>query len=175
MHRTPLRLARSPRATSAALLLTAALCCTGPAFAAVTVQVEFLTPERYADAGSFGREREGNLQHLAAHLQRLAEKNLADGQSLRIEVLDVDLAGRSRPLGTRSDVRLLEGGADWPRISLRYVLESPGDAAQRGEDQLADLNYLGRRLAALRDEPLPYEKALLDAWFERRFGSGTAR
>jgi len=164
---------RPPFARLAAALALgfAGLLAATPATAAGTVQVQFVAPERFSDAGDVGRDREANLKRLAQHLQALGEHTLADGQTLRIEVLDVDLAGRVKHMGSRGDVRLLKGGADWPRIDLRYVLDTPGVATLRGEEHLADLNYLQQRPAQRLAEPLPYEKAMLDAWFKRRFAT----
>lgn len=42
--------------------------------------------------------------------------------------------------------------------------------AREGERKLREIRFTGS-VAAYRDDPLRYEKALLDAWVEREFGA----
>lgn len=137
--------------------------------AAGTVQVSFVEPDKFADAGrSF--DRPANLKTIETHLQDLGQRYLADGQTLSIEVLDVDLAGELRPSRrSGTDVRVVRGGADWPRMALRYVLEGGGLPSQRGEDRIADLSYALRGSSYANRDPLRYEKRMLDDWFKSRF------
>jgi hypothetical protein len=144
-----------------------------PAAAQAAVEVAFISPETYVDAGSHPGERlaRRNLGELARHLERLGAARLPDGRSLRIEVLDIDLAGRFEPWRpTAYGVRILRE-ATWPRITLRYVLEEDGRELARGEERLSDLDYLGRPAGRLRSDPLRYEKAMLDNWFRARFAA----
>ncbi|MCK6429687.1 MAG: DUF3016 domain-containing protein, partial [Burkholderiaceae bacterium] len=71
---------------------------TASASAQPVVEVVFVNPERYADASPSRylvdeRERDAALAELREHLRSLGAKHLKDGDRLRIEVLDVDLAG----------------------------------------------------------------------------------
>ena len=150
--------------------------CAAAAQAAGTVQVTFVQSNRFADAGDARRDIEGNLNMLTQHLEKLADRYLGDGQKLSIEVLDVDLAGEVRPLGRLlQDVRVLKGRADWPRIKLRYTLESPGQEVRRNEQTLADMAYLQRLNHYPEGEALRYEKLMLDEWFTAQFGTAGAR
>lgn len=165
---TPLR--RSLQALAVCCLATAGL----PALAAGPVQVQFVQPETFADAGT-GIERERNLTELSTAMQRLGEQHLSPGDTLDIQVLDVDLAGRADPFAFRGagrEVRVLKGQADWPRITLRYTLSRAGVATATEEVRLADMNYLqdGAVRAARAAESLAYEKHLLGTWFDERFG-----
>ena len=84
--------------------------------------------------------------------------------SLRIEVLDIDLAGRYEPWRSASQrVRILTD-ITWPRFKLRYALNQAGVTLREGEDTLTDLNYLRRTAAFSESDPLRYEKALLADW-----------
>ncbi|NHK98122.1 DUF3016 domain-containing protein [Rubrivivax benzoatilyticus] len=159
-HLFPIRHA----ALGAALALAA---LAGPAQAAGVVQVSFVEPERYTDVGFGAVERERTTDRLAAIFQDLARR-LPDGQVLTVEVLDVDLAGHV-PVGNVNDTRVLTGGADWPRITLRYRLEA-GGSVQTRDETVSDLNYLQNRLFGGRaDEALAYERRMLERWFEARF------
>ena len=156
-------------AALAAALLSAPL----QAQAAGTVEVRFIEPRHFTDAG-FGELATGRTtQALAEHLKRLG-RALPDGQTLRIEVLDVDLAGNVKP-GRRGDIRVLRGGADWPRIKLRYTLTEGARTLRSGEETLSDLNYLGTPPRGADSGLLPYEERLLSRWFGERFVAAQAQ
>lgn len=142
---------------------------------AATVSVTFVQPEKFTDAGrSRGIATERDLaelrEDLQQHLQRLADRKLAAGDTLQVEVLDIDLAGDFSPLrwASLSDVRVVRDIAS-PRITLRYTAKL-GDRMVTGpEEQLSDMNFLRSHNRYSSGERLRYEKPLLDAWFERRF------
>jgi hypothetical protein len=142
---------------AATLALAASL---SPAHAAGTLELHWVQPDRYSDAGLGGPERDRTLAALGAHLRKLVTR-LPDGQTLQLEVLDLHLAGEREP-ALRQDVRVLRGRADWPRITLRYALLTQGRTLKSGEAQLADMDYLTHP----RPGELVYEKQLLDRWFE---------
>ncbi|MCW5633317.1 MAG: DUF3016 domain-containing protein [Rubrivivax sp.] len=140
-----------------------------PAHAAGSADVRFVDAERFADAGRNPHDRERVLASLKAHVQRLAQR-LPDGQQLRVEFLDLDLAGDER-MRSSGDVRVLRGGADWPRMHIRWALQQGDGTLKSGEERLSDLDYLmgSRTLAATSDGDWPYEKRMLTQWFERQF------
>jgi hypothetical protein len=138
--------------------------------AAGTVEVSFVDARHFSDAGIARYDEEANLRTLTGHLQALGQRHLADGQTLKIEVLDVDLAGRTRWLSSRADqIRVLRGLADPPRITLRYALQADGRVIRSAEETVSDLAYLDGVGSRFLDEPLPYEKRMLDRWFSERF------
>ena len=146
------------------------------AHAAGSVQVAYLQPEQFADAGNRPGELEDTLKQLTRHFEALAQRHLADGQKLSIEVLDIDLAGEVLPWRRGAqDVRVLKGQADWPRISLRYTLESTGQAPRRAEHRVTDLAYLQRSAGYAAKEPLGHEKRMLADWFSAEFGAASAK
>lgn len=137
--------------------------------AAGTADVRFADPASFADAGGAAWERDANLQTLARHFGRIAQQALPANQVLKIVVLDVDLAGMLRPTRRATEIRVLRGGADFPRIHLQYALEAEGKVELSGDEWLTDLNYT-RRLPGYRDfESLPHEKRMIDEWFKARF------
>lgn len=140
------------------------------------VEVSFVDAARYADAGNTLYEEQANLKTLAAHLQSLGSRYLAPETQLKIEVLGVDLAGEPRPTRLGTELRIARGGADWPRITLRYTLQGKGgDVLSQGQETIADLNYL-RHIADMRStDPLRHEKRMLDRWFRERFAQTVAR
>ncbi len=148
----------------AAALLLVALATAPAAHAAGQVQVKWIDPDKFADAGRGAFERERTLDALAEHLKGLG-RQLPDGQTLSIEVTDLELAGELEPFGRfHQDVRVLRGRADWPRISLRYSLTDGTRTLARGDADLSDPNYLYRSLRSTRTGALAYEKRMLDDW-----------
>ena len=138
--------------------------------AAGLVQVKFIQPEKFADVRDANLRMEDNLKALQLVLEQVGAGYVAEGQTLRIEVLDVDLAGEVRLGRPLHDVRVMRGRADWPRIELRYTLEASGAAVRSGQARVADMAYLQRLPPATSfDGPLPYERRMLDEWFRSEF------
>jgi hypothetical protein len=132
------------------------------------VEVSWLQPERYSDAGRTVSDRERTMKSLGSTFAKLG-RQLPDGQTLRLEVLDVDLAGEVEP-HPRRDMRIVRGGADWPTITLRYTLQAGDETLKAGEARLADMNYLFAVPPVSRHEgDLPYEKRMIDHWFGQNF------
>jgi Protein of unknown function (DUF3016) len=159
--------------TRSHLLATAAAAAflSSAALAAGTVQVQFVEPDRYTDARDAHLRADHNLEALKRHIEQAAAPYVPDGQTLKVDVIDVDLAGDVRHGGrTLNDVRVLRGRADWPRIELRYALEAPGQAARNGQARIQDLAYQ-QRLAVRSGEALAYERRMLDEWFRREFAA----
>jgi hypothetical protein len=157
-------------------LLAACLVAGPQAAMAGTVEVSFVNQQSYTDAGTSSWDEDANLQVLARHLQSLAQRYLPADQVLRIEVLDVDLAGTARPSRQGGDLRVVRGKADFPRLHLKYTIEGGGKAQRTGDEWLSDLTYTGGLSSSYRDQPLYYEKRMIDAWFKARFlqGPGSA-
>ena len=141
------------------------------AASAGTVNVSFTEPSRYADAGNSRWDEEDNMKALAGYLQALGQRYLPANQVLKIEVLDLDLAGTVRPSRRDGDaIRVVSGRTDYPRVNVRFSLEADGKVLQRGEEWVLDMNFT-RGLPAQRDfSGLVYEKRLLASWFRQRFG-----
>ena len=133
------------------------------------VSVTLTKPEQYSDIPFTPWDREEVLNGITEHFEKLGQKLPAD-QDLKIEVLDVDMAGREIP-GARTgrELRVLNGRADWPRMRLRYSLESQGKVLASGEAQLSDMAYLNRSPRYADGELLRYEKQMIDDWFKQTF------
>lgn len=141
-----------------------------PAHAAGSVEVSFVAPGSFADAGRDLADKQRNEDTLARYLQGLGARYLATDQVLKIDVLDVDLAGFVRPSRrTGEELRIARGGADWPRIKMRFSLLEGGKVIQNGEETVADMNYLRRSVDIRDSDPLRYEKRMLGDWFKARF------
>jgi Protein of unknown function (DUF3016) len=153
-------------------LVALALSAAGlPAGAVGSAEVRYVEPEKFTDAGFGSFERERTLQSLTQHFETLG-KRLPDGQTLRVEVLDVNLAGEVWPRGAH-EVRVLRGRADWPHMTLRYTVLDGNRTVKTGEARLADMNYLYNHQRLHDYGDLPYEKRMLDDWFKEAVAPAT--
>lgn len=157
------------RSILGSLILLALVAGAGAAQAAGTVQVSFVNPDKFADVRDGAYRAEDHLANLKRHLEEIGAQYTADGQTLKIEVLDVDLAGEVKHGARPNDLRVLRGRADWPRVELRYTLEAPGAVPRTGRATVADLAYLQRMPVPYNTEPLPYERRMLEDWFRAEF------
>lgn len=158
-----------------AMLIVPVLAAAAFAADAGTVTVSFVTATTYADAGNGPRDGEENLMILAGHLYKLGQAGLPAGQVLKIDVLELDLAGtvvhtRARGRATR----ILMGGADWPQAHLRYTLEEGGRTIASGDEWVSDRDYLHGPMQKPDSGSLYYEKRMLGNWFRTRFVDGVA-
>lgn len=148
----------------AALAATAGF--TSTAHAAGVVNVSFVKPQDFSDAGRGSLDIERTTQALAEHLKGLGAR-IPDGQTLDIEVTDVNLAGELWPLrGQASEVRVLRGRADWPRIDLRYKLSAGSQVLKQGQTRVDDMNYMHRSLGIDTHTDLAYERRMLTRWLQ---------
>ena len=145
----------------AALLLLAA-----SAAGAGQATVRFANPDQFADLPRDAYDREQVLTDLSAHFSALAAK-LPAGQQMTVDVLDLDMAGRRWPgfVGGR-ELRVLEGGADWPHIKFRYTISQDGKVVQSGQETVQNMDYLWRLNRYSTGDSLRYEKQMLDTWFK---------
>jgi hypothetical protein len=135
------------------------------------VSVKFVEPRQFTDTGAYGYDSEHNLRALERHLKTLGGRCLKAGETLEVQVFDVDLAGRNEWWHSGAyDLRVMRE-ITWPRVELGYLRrDAAGAVLAEGREQVADMNYLWRSAYVRHDrDALPYEKAMLRDWFERRF------
>ncbi len=151
------------------ILIAAVALAAVPSYA--TTIVTFVgDPEKYTDPANERWEIQSTLDTLGTYMKRLGDRYIAPNDTLRIEVLDVDLAGWARWGGRAPDkVRVARGGADFPAMKVRYTLES-GGRTRSAEETISDPGYLNHG-ATIRSssEPLYHEKRMLDDWFRSTF------
>ena len=159
--------------TTRALVTGLALLASSAAWAAT--EVHFTKPEQFTDLPFDTRERDNVLTELSKHFEKLGAA-LPAGQNLKIDITDVDLAGRENPsLRIGNDIRVMNGRVDWPRIRLHYVLEQDGKVISSGDAALSDISYLTRINRYSSGEKLRYEKLMIDDWFSNTFGVQSRR
>ena len=147
-------------------------CLTAAASAAVTVT--YGDPDRFTDAADRNSDPRDVAVALSEHFQALGARYLPPGDDLRIRILDVDRAGSPR-LNLPTELRVMRGNSDFPCIEVAFDRTSSGRAVQSNRELVCDRNYFASfRRAELRyspNDPLIYEKVMLDDWFRSRFGA----
>jgi hypothetical protein len=153
------------------------------------VEVEWVEPSEYRDIRpsneSKKRFEKRTFKAIEKYLMKLAE-DLPEGQTLKLSVTDVDLAGRvefgnsaivntgfgfSRLGGAgASNIRIIER-IDFPRMTFSYELvDSDGSTMLAGEENLRDLGFQQRVGSRVRNsEALRHEKQMLRGWFDQTF------
>ncbi|MYN29364.1 DUF3016 domain-containing protein [Duganella levis] len=150
--------------TRTVLAAVVALLASSAALADVTVT--YTKPDDYTDLARGEYDRDRVLKQFSEYFATL-EKKLPPGENLKIDVLDIDLAGRMYPRRNGEEIRVMNGGADWPRMHLRYTLEKDGQVLRSGDDNIANMNYQQSRSSYFDSDPLRYEKQMLDDWFNK--------
>jgi len=139
------------------------------ASAAGNIEYGFVNPENFTDLGIDAVDRTRVLRVFEEHFDKMADR-LPDGQVLRLEFIDIDLAGTmdmSMKRGGRP-VRVVNGGGDAPQITLRFSLRANGTLLKAGVAELVNPKYLdNRRPYYLGSNELPHERRLLDDWFTK--------
>ena len=132
------------------------------------VQVQYVHAEEFADVGNhrFSDEqiRAAYLEQLRGHLVKQAAAALAPGEQLSVSITELDMAGEFESWRPPSgDARIVKDVYP-PRIDLSFRLAAgDGKVIKEGARKLRDPSFL---LGSNRypDDPLRYEKALLDRW-----------
>ena len=135
------------------------------------MSVTFQDPDSYTDArSSYG----GGTDHyyldlLTAQFKKAASQYLKDGEKLAITVTDVDLAGDYIPRGV-NDVRIIKD-IYRPRLALTYKLTgADGKVVKQGDSTPTDLTFMNNVSVIGRNDPLFYDKALVDQWARSTLG-----
>lgn len=146
------------------------LVAAGSVSAAGVVDISFVNPAGYTDAGPSQWEKDANLKILETKFHELGQRYLHTGEVLKIDVLDIDLAGVVKPFPRGGEEkRIIKGNADWPRIQLRYTLQRDGKPVFSRTELVADLDYTGGLSRMRSPQPLEYEKKMLEKWFKGSF------
>jgi hypothetical protein len=135
------------------------------AVASAEVTVTFVKPENYPDMPFSPVDRDAVLKQIGDYFTKIGT-NLPPGTDLHIDVLDLDLAGRIEPARRGAqDLRIIRGGADWPRMTLRYTVETDGKVVKSGTADLKDMDFQFRANRVSSDDSLRYEKQMIDDWY----------
>lgn len=141
------------------------------------ISVAWVSPKEFTDVKesnfSSKKYRKYVFNQLEKHLDELS-RDLPEGQNIRFEVTNLDLAGRiefANMLGFGTgvqDVRVMRD-IDIPRIKFSYQLkDNNGEIISADEVNLKDMSYLRNASTLRRDRPFYYEKKMLSRWFKKQ-------
>ena len=159
------------------LFIPALLLSSGGALAQAEVNIEWKNPDDYRDIRPVNSTRASFRKHVFSEIEeymRKLAKGLPDGQTLALEVTDVDLAGQVWPghfvgIDTSSDVRLIKR-IDIPRMEFAYKLtDGDGKLVQEGLAKIKDMAFQDRTSRTFSQDSLRYEKSMLRDWFNDTF------
>jgi hypothetical protein len=169
---------RSVLFASAAALALAACAAPGP---------KPLLPERvvvsWAPNDQLSEVRQNSMQRgwlkpgdwqktLSDYLRKRANDILPPGQTLDVKFEDIKLAGDFEPWRgpNAQDIRFMKDIYP-PRATLHYKLtDAHGATIREGDSKLVDLAYLQRATVIDSNDPLRYDKRMLDDWLNKEFG-----
>lgn len=158
------------RVAMAVFAALAAVSLTHPVRAGVLVN--FVNPENYHDFDTEGPAvRATMLNEIRQTFVELGATYLKPGQTLKIDVLDIDRAGFADQRPMRGDLRIITNGTPPPRFKVQYTLQQNGKTLARAQETISDINYLQNSDARFSTGWLFYEKATLRDWFGTRFGT----
>ncbi len=146
-----------------------------PMSARADTEVRFVAPQHFADQ-EFKRSasRAEAIAVFERFLVELGDRYVRKGQSLVIEVLDVQLAGDYASWwSVMNDVRVLTDATP-PRLNLHYTLRENGQILAEARESITDANYLTNPAARASVDPYIHEKVLLESWFRKRFAAPRA-
>ena len=156
----------------AILILTGLTMLPVMALAGGNAKVNWSNPENYKDViASDGSQEEfvaRTLKELEATISELAE-SLPDGQTLEMNVTDLDLAGDVKMSGARTqhqDIRVVKDS--YPaRMKFQYrLLDGSGKVLKEGEEKLQS-RTLSASMRTGSSESLEMEKRMIRGWFKR--------
>ena len=155
-----------------------ALCAAGTVWAADSstapkkAVVNFDHWEKFADVkdnySPTERGQQEILQQISDYLVQDAGHVVPNGDLLTITFQDIHLAGEFEPWrGAQWDGIRVVKDIYPPHFKFTWALtNSGGTVVKQGQEDIVDLNFQ-MRITAFRDDPLRYEKQILDEWMHR--------
>lgn len=142
---------------------------------AAELNINWKDPQEYRDirAGTVMNQEQFEqrvIGELTEQFEESAQRLLPSNYVLDIAVDNVDLAGDIEYfIGPfNQDMRVVRD-LYFPRLDFSYELrDSEGKVVARGEEDVKDTNFYVMR-EYVRDEPLFYEKQMIDDWFYDTF------
>ncbi len=133
------------------------------------VTVVFQDPDKFTDAqeSHTGFTSTASLEELRDYVQQTAAPLIPHGSKLAVTFIDLDFAGMIRP--DKDNIRVMTGVTP-PRAHVKFQLvDAAGQTLKEGERRLSDMNYQQTIHVQGRNDPLVYDKQLLQDWLKQEF------
>ncbi len=119
---------------------------------------------------------EGNwLQDLAQYMRKRAQQRLAPGEHLDLTIVDIDRAGQFEPWHgpNLQDARIVRDVFP-PRMTVQFRrTDANGAVLAEGERKITDPAFLLNSNAINSNDPLRYEKTMVDSWLRRELDTAS--
>ena len=134
-----------------------------------SVNVEWHEPEKYTDvrAATGSREafRQRVFKQLDKHFEKMANEVLPQELSLKIKVINLNLAGDVRyNYSAHRDIRLVKR-IYWPSIEFEYQLLDNNNVIKSEVIKLKDLSFMDRTSKVRSRSSYHYEEQIITDWF----------
>ena len=143
-----------------------------------SVAVNFADTDTFTDfSNSYSfpnRGRDAYIAELSKFIEKRAASKLKGDLRLDVVITDVDMAGEFEPWhgSNAQDVRIVKDLYP-PRINLSFRLSRPdGTVVAEGNRRLRDLSFM-YSVRVNNNDPLRYEKDLLDRWIGRELSNAS--
>jgi hypothetical protein len=139
------------------------------------ISVSWTDPSKFSEITSSGNQHEAAegdwLTQIAKYTRSETSKYLPAGHTLELTILDIKRAGQFEPWHGpgRHDVRIIRDIYP-PRMTVQFrQVDAAGQVVAVGERKLTDMGFLTHTGSMLDNDPLRYEKRMLDTWVRREF------
>ncbi|WNC69110.1 DUF3016 domain-containing protein [Thalassotalea nanhaiensis] len=146
---------------------------TVPAFAG-QAEIDWVDPDKYTDIRP-GNESRSKMQkrvfkELGKHFSELAAK-LPEGQTLKISVTNIDLAGDVRYMvGPNNDTIRIVEDLYFPKMKFDYqLINSDKSIISTAKADIKDMSFNTGVRSSMSSEAFQYEKNMIDDWFYKAF------
>lgn len=138
---------------------------------AAQLVVEWSEPNEYTDIKEGNTQtRSGFQKHVFTSFEKFLTHRAAklpEGQTLKLTVTDLDLAGETR--FNFDEIRIIKDHYI-PRIKFSYqLLDKSGNELAAGEENLKNMGMSTNYLTRPSEDQFKYEFAMLNNWFRKTF------
>ena len=142
-----------------------------PITEAGVVKIEWQSPKDFRDIKT-STERQSRFETrlfntLTKNINKQAEKSLKPGQTLHMQVTNLDLAGDMRPTfgATPGDLRIVKDLYP-PRATFSYTVNEGDKVILAGDEKITDMSFMYNS-HRLNDRPFQYETTLFNDWLKK--------
>ena len=135
------------------------------------VKIEWQNPKDFRDIKT-SNELQSRFENrlfetLTKNINKQAEKILKPGQTLQMQVTNLDLAGDMRPTfgATPGDLRIVKDLYP-PRATFSYSVNEGDKVIIAGDEKIIDMSFMNNT-RNFNNRPFQYETNLFDDWLQK--------
>ncbi|GGQ32478.1 DUF3016 domain-containing protein [Shewanella litoralis] len=135
------------------------------------VKIEWQNPKEFRDIKTStelqSRFEKRLFETLTKNINKQAEKSLKPGQTLHMQVTNLDLAGDMRPTfgATPGDLRIVKDLYP-PRATFSFTVNEGDKVIISGDEKITDMSFMYNS-HRFNDRPFQYETTLFTDWLQK--------